>query len=121
MASSDGHRWGMAMDAIERCRAKGGEDLHIQLLQTIALLDLFGGRSGVSAAKRGICLALSNEFDSDAVKSGLSDLQKWAMVIYREFSGSYGIYEGSDFDMDDALDSAYRSISPDFQGCRAVG
>ncbi|MXY46319.1 MAG: hypothetical protein F4Y44_04900 [Chloroflexi bacterium] len=121
MASSDGHRWGMAMDAIERCRAKGGEDLHIQLLQTIALLDLFGERSGVSATKRGICLALSNEFDSDAVKSGLSDLQKWAMVIYRDFSGSYGIYEGSDFDMDDALDSAYRSISPDFQSIGQLG
>lgn len=121
MASSDGHRWGMAMDAVERCRAKGGEDLHIQLLQTIALLDMFGERSGVSATKRGICLALSNEFDSDAVKSGLSDLQKWAMVIYREFSGSYGIYEGSDFDVDDALDSAYRSISPDFQSIGQLG
>ena len=121
MASSDGHRWGMAMDAIERCRAKGGEDLHIRLLQTIALLDLFGERSGVSATRRGVCLALSNEFDSDAVRSAVSDLRKWAMVIYREFSGSYGIYEGSDFDMDDALDSAYRSISPDIQSIEQLG
>ena len=121
MASSDGHRWGMATDAIERCRAKGGEDLHIQLLQTIALLDLFGERSGLSATRRGVCLALSNAFDSDAVKSALSDLQKWAMVIYRDFSGSYGIYEGSDFDMDDALDTAYRSISPDFESIEQLG
>ncbi len=121
MASSDGHRWGMAMDAIERCRTKGGEDLHIHLLQTIALLDLFGERSGVSATRQGICLALSSEFDSGTVNYALSDLQNWAMVIYREFSGSYGIYEGSDFDMDDALDSAYRSISPDFQSIGQLG
>jgi hypothetical protein len=121
MASPDGHRWGMAMDAIERCRAKGGEDLHVHLLQTIALLDLFGERSGLAATTRGVCLALSNEFDSAAVKSALSELQKWAILIYREFSGSYGIYEGSDFDMDDALDTAYRNISPDFQSVEQLG
>ena len=88
MASTDGHRWGMAMDATERCRAKA-ERTCISNCCNNSTADLFGERSGVSATKRGICLALSNEFDSDAVKSGLSDLQKWAMVIYREFSGSY--------------------------------
>ena len=38
MASPDGHRWAMAVDALERCQAMGGEDRHLRLLKTIALL-----------------------------------------------------------------------------------
>ena len=115
MASSDGHRWGMAVDAIERCRTKGGGDLHIRLLQTIALLELFKERSGIAASEPALCLALKDDFTSRKVKAALSDLRKWSMVIYREFSGAYGVYEGSDFDIDAALDTAYANFTLDAQ------
>lgn len=115
MASSDGHRWGMAVNAIERCRAKGGGDPHIRLLQTIALLELFKERSGIAASEPALCLALKDDLTARKVKSALSDLRKWSMIIYRKFSGSYGIYEGSDFDIDAAMDTAYASLTPDAQ------
>lgn len=112
MASSDGHRWSLASNAIERCRAKGGQDLHIQILQTLALLDLFKERSGVAASQPALRLALQDRFNEDAIKTALRELQEWSMVIHREYSESYGIYEGSDFDIDAALDWAYRNIAP---------
>ena len=120
MASSDGHRWSLASNAIELCRAKGGQDLHIQILQTLALLDLFKERSGVAATRPAIRLSLQDQFSEDAIKTALAELQKWSMVIYREYSESYGIYEGSDFDIDAALDWAYRNIAPASHNIRQI-
>ncbi|MBI46892.1 MAG: ATP-binding protein, partial [Marinobacter sp.] len=47
IASPDGHRWAMAAEALDRCEANGGSPVHIQLLKTIAVLDLFRERSGL--------------------------------------------------------------------------
>ena len=33
MASPDGHRWALAVDALERCDALGGQELHLRLLE----------------------------------------------------------------------------------------
>ena len=50
MASPDGHRWALAADVLERCEAMGGEELHLRLLKTIALVDLLKDRSGLVAS-----------------------------------------------------------------------
>ena len=49
LASPDGHRWALAMYALERCEAVGGEDLHLRLLKVIAAVDMFKDRSGLGA------------------------------------------------------------------------
>jgi len=42
MQSSDGHRWAVANEAIERTEERNGcTELHIKIIKTIALLDLF--------------------------------------------------------------------------------
>jgi hypothetical protein len=41
LASPDGHRWSLAVEAVERCEARGGDLDHLQLVKTIALIDLF--------------------------------------------------------------------------------
>ena len=51
LASPDGHRWALAMDALERCEAMGGGDLHIRLLKVIAAVDMFKDRSGLGASR----------------------------------------------------------------------
>ena len=48
MASPDGHRWATAVDALERCHAQGGDDLHRHILEAVALVDLFRERSGLA-------------------------------------------------------------------------
>ena len=37
----------MAVDALDRCLAADGDDLHVGLLKTIAIVDLFKERSGL--------------------------------------------------------------------------
>lgn len=47
LASPDGHRWSLAVEAVERSEAKGGEADHLDLVKAIALIDMFKERSGL--------------------------------------------------------------------------
>ena len=40
----------------------------------------------------------------------MDELQEWSLVIYRKYSDSFSIFEGSDFDIEKAVDEAYGSI-----------
>ena len=102
MASPDGHRWALAVDALERCQALGGSELHLRLLETIALIDLFRERSGL-VPNADLIACVFPQLDSRTMSSALDQLQQWSLVIYRKFNESYSIFEGSDFDVDEAV------------------
>jgi len=102
MASPDGHRWALAADALERCEAMGGGELHLLLLKSIALIDLFKERSGLVANDDALRLA-NPRYSEIAVKDALAELQAWSLIIFRKFNDSYSVFEGSDFDIDDAV------------------
>ena len=105
MASPDGHRWALAVEAMERCHALGGGELHLRLLETIALTDLFRERSGL-VPSRAMLDCVFPQVESQRMTDALSQLQHWSLVIYRKFNESYSIFEGSDFDIDDAVGRA---------------
>ncbi len=109
VASPDGHRWAMAVDALERCHAGGGDDLEIRLLKIIGLVDLFKERSGLVACLELLNLAVADYSDQE-IREALEKLQGASLVIFRKFSNSYGIFEGSDFDIEHAVDEAYETI-----------
>ena len=102
MASPDGHRWALAVDALERCQALGGGEVHLRLLETIALVDLFKERSGLSPSLD-LLSCVYPEIGSQHITNALTQLQRWSLVVYRKFSDSYSIFEGSDFDVDEAV------------------
>ena len=108
MASPDGHRWAMAVEALERCQSLGGEDLHLGLLQAIALVDLFKERSGLTASVE-LLETLFWEAGSSRIMEALVQLERWSLLIYRKFNGSYSIFEGTDFNVDEAVG---RAIEP---------
>ena len=102
MASPDGHRWALAVDALERCEAMGGEEIHLFLLKLIALIDLFKERSGLVANDALLRLAMPH-YDASITREALEKLQVWSLLIYRKFNGSYSVFEGSDFDIDEEV------------------
>ena len=108
VASPDGHRWAVAVDALERCRASRGSDWDVLLLKVIALVDLFKERSGLTASLD--LLMLATRLSEDEIRRALIRLEEASIVIFRKFSNSYSIFEGSDFDIEHALDVAYDSI-----------
>ncbi len=109
LASPDGHRWALAMDALERCEALGGGDLHLRLLKVIAAVDMFKDRSGFRASRGLLELAFPGHDDTE-VGDALNDLQRWSFVIYRKFANAYSVFEGSDFNIDQAVEQALESI-----------
>ena len=102
MASPDGHRWALAVDALERCHSQGGGELHRLLLETIALIDLFKERSGLVPSEE-LLACLFTKTDYQALTQALTQLQQWSLVVYRKFNDSYSIFEGSDFDVDESV------------------
>ena len=108
MASPDGHRWTMAVDAINRCNSSGGSELNIRLLKTIGLIDLFRERSGLISTLGTLNLSVS-ELPEARVREALAELENYSLVIHRRFNGTYSIFEGSDFDIEAAVDRAYET------------
>ena len=108
MASPDGHRWTMAVDAIDRCYAAGGSELNIRLLKTIGLIDLFKERSGLASTLGTLRLSVS-ELPEELVRDALVELENLSLVIHRRFNDTYSIFEGSDFDIEAAVDRAYET------------
>jgi len=109
MSSSDSRLWSVALDAIARAEAKGLTSGHINLLKTIAVIDIFKGTaSGISPTAQVLGSVFGNTVKlSDAIR----DLEKISVVIYKKHTDSYSIFEGSDFDLDSALREAFSKTS----------
>lgn len=110
LASPDGHRWALAMDALERCETTGVGDLHVRLLKVIAAVDMFKDRSGLRASFNLLTLAFPHH-RPEIVQHALDDLQGSSFIIYRKLVDAYSIFEGSDFNIDQATDEALESIN----------
>lgn len=118
LASPDGHRWAIASEAIERCEVIGGSIIDVQVLKTIALIDLFKERSGLLASIE-LLSHCSHGIGQKDLKQSIEALKKWSFVIYKKFNNSYSIYAGSDFDIDEAVESALEQIKKiDFNDLR---
>ena len=102
MASPDGHRWALAAEALERCESIGGNDLHIRLLKTIAVIDLFKERSGLLPSVELLTTCLP-EYALAELSEALGKLSTWSLVLFRKYAGAYAIFAGSDFDIDEAI------------------
>lgn len=120
LASPDGHRWALAAEALERCEAVGGDDLHIKLLKTIAVIDLFKERSGL-VANSNLLRTCFPETSVKAFDKALSQLDKWSFTIFKKFLDARAIFAGSDFDIDHAVRGALDEIDEiDFKELRTL-
>lgn len=109
MASSEGHRWAQSVDAVERCQSKGSA-LHLRLIKSIALIDLFRNGSGL-AADNAVLATCVPQASKTEMEGALNDLSGWSQIIFRKHLNSWAIYQGSDFDIDAAL-SATLAVTP---------
>jgi hypothetical protein len=109
LASPDGHRWSLAVEVIERCESQTENELHLAILKTIALVDLFKSNSGLVAN-----LELLEECFPKHSKATLSnttnELKSWSFVIFKKHISAFSIYAGSDFDIENAVAKAREEI-----------
>ncbi|MDE9465101.1 ATP-binding protein [Xenorhabdus bovienii] len=110
LASNDGHRWAQAVDAVERAEAKSDNALHIALIKSIAILDLFKDGSGL-IAETTILESLFLNITKEEIRASLEDLSKWHVIIFKKHTGAWSVFEGSDFNIDQAVSQARAVMS----------
>ena len=109
LASPDGHRWAVAAEALERCEVTGSDALHISLLKTIAVIDLFKERSGL-VANLGLLRSCFPGTPAKRLQKALSELDGGSFTIFKKFLDAHTIFAGSDFDIDGAVRAALEEI-----------
>lgn len=109
LASPDGHRWSIAIDAIERCEAKGGSEAHLALAKTIAVIDLLRDRSGLYAREE-VLRTVMPHVTNASFRAMLRDLSTWSIIVYRKHLQAFAVFSGSDFDLESALEAERRKI-----------
>lgn len=120
LASPDGHRWALAAEALERCEASSGDSLHVNLLKTIAVIDLFKERSGL-VANYGLLRTCFPETSDRALEKALTQLDTWSFTIFKKFLDARAIFAGSDFDIDLAVRTALDETDDlDFKRLRSL-
>ena len=108
--SSDGHRWALAIESVDRCEGLGDSEIEIKLVKTIALLDFFRNRSGLPGNFKVLCSCLQ-EHRQSSIRKALEKISSQSLVVHRKFNNSYSVYAGSDFDIDRAIAEVQRDIS----------
>lgn len=113
-ASPDGHRWAQCTDAVERAEAKG-TDVHVKLTKTIALIEMFRNGSGL-VAEESVLAVSTPSVDEAQIRKALEELSDWKVLIERKHLGAWGIFAGSDFDIEGAINLARGEIGePDLE------
>lgn len=109
LSSPDGHRWALATEVLERCESTGGDSLHIKLLKTISIIDLFKERSGL-IANFDLLHTCFPDISKDKFRKALSKLDDGSFTIFKKFMDARSIFAGSDFNIDLAIRSALEDI-----------
>ncbi len=100
------HRWAGISDAIDRVRADA-PPLTQEVIKAIGLLGLYGPAVGLKASRSTLEICLG---DPEAVSQVLAYLERSSIAIYRRHEGAYGLWEGSDVDLDACLEEAHRHV-----------
>jgi hypothetical protein len=110
LASPDGHRWSQAVEAVERAEAKTGDALLVSLIKNIAVIDLFRNGSGLTA-DAAVIAALFYDKSPDELDAALQKLSYLKVALFKNYTGAWSVFEGSDFDIDAAIDQALAASS----------
>lgn len=98
-------RWAEVITAIERLGdAPVGQ---IKLLKTIGLLNIIGAYGGFKASKSVIDLCSETPTAAEVITK---ELIAKSVVQYRKFSQEYRVWQGSDFDLDEAVASEIEKL-----------
>ena len=106
LASPDAKIWAVAVESINKSAVSINDNNAENIMKTIAVIDIFKGNSGLIASRR----LLETLFSSSDLQNVLKDLEKLSLIRKNKYSDSYSLFEGSDFNLDEELDEAYKNI-----------
>lgn len=102
LASSDGHRWASASEAVARCEAKSKSEIDVNILKTVAIIDLFKEKSGL-VANLDVLHSCFPELSTRKINASLKRLKDDSLIIFRKYQNAFSVYAGSDFNIEQAV------------------
>lgn len=107
LASTDAKIWIIAQDAISRGASLNSSHYVVSLLKTIAIIEILKSTSGLQATK----VLIEHLFNFENLNEILMTLIDNSIIRHNKFSNSFHLFEGSDFNLDDELDEAYKTVN----------
>jgi hypothetical protein len=104
---ADSRRWSLIDHALARVPA-AAPPIARDLVKSVGLLTQYGSAVGLTADAETLEQVLG---DRKSLDSALELLVRESILIYRRHSRSYGLWEGSDLDLDAAFDAARVQVS----------
>ena len=104
LAGRDSRQWSLIGHALERMPA-GAPPLAGGLVKSIGLLALYGGAMGLRPG-RAVLDAVFDDLDTADLDEALQFLVDESIVVFRRHRRAYGLWEGSDVDLDAAFEAA---------------
>lgn len=98
-------RWAEVVTAIERLG--GGTDEEVNLLKTIGILNIIGSKGGFKPSKALLECSMSKK---SAFTKAVASLKDKSVVNFRRYSGEYRVWQGSDFDLEEALQNELNNL-----------
>ena len=102
LSSDYSKNWALALDTLSRAEALGFSSLELQLVKAVTLLDWLKAQSGLPGGRKALGLMTAFK-DPPAVDVALSNLASHSLLTFREYNNSWKLFEGSDFNVDDAI------------------
>ena len=106
LTGRDSRQWSLIEHALDRVPA-AAPPLARALVKSIGLLALCGEAAGLRAGRDMLC-AVFDDTSTGNVDEALSLLERESIVIFRRHSKAFGLWEGSDVDLDAAFEMARR-------------
>lgn len=96
-------RWAEVVTAVDRL-GDAADDV-VNLLKTIGLLNITGAQGGLKASDELLRLCYVDELveDGQGFNLSLKQLVDHSIVTFRRFNSEYRVWQGSDFDLESAL------------------
>ncbi len=102
-------RWLEVLDVLDRAPAL--PPLHINILKTIGILSILGEAPAVQPTRALLSLALADRVEDAAIQEALLHLQTRSLVVFRRFTQTYRIWEGSDVDVEARVEEGWRKVA----------
>lgn len=109
-AGADARRFRLIAHALARIPA-GAPPLAAELVKAVGLLTLYGDAAGLRADRKTLEAAFDHRSPS-SVRDALRRLKSESILLWRRHRSAYGLWEGSDLDLDEALERALREPEP---------
>ena len=107
---ADARKFRLIAQALERVPADAPA-LAADLVKAIGLLTLYGDAAGLRADRKTLEAAFDHHGKA-GVRAALRRLTTESIAIFRRHRSAYGLWEGSDLDLDEALERALREPEP---------